>query len=146
MDTSDFLILSIISLVGWVVVGVRLMGLCNASGVSSGWMSFIPVLNLTRWARLAGANPWLVAIWLIPLIGWLIGVVLSFVWLNKVSEATGTKSPWFIVYVVAFLASIVQGGVIHGVIGWLIAVVLTLGSIYSLWMIFDPTKPIAAKA
>jgi uncharacterized membrane protein len=142
MGTTDLLILSLISLAGWIVVGIRLMNLCDASGVSNGWMSFVPFLNYTRWARLAGSNPWLVLLWILPIVGF----ILSLVWLSRISEATGTKSPWFIVYLLVILATWVMSAIFGGVLLWIVAVVLTVISIYALWAIFDPTKPIAAKA
>lgn len=139
MGTSDLLILTIISIVGWIVVGIRLMALCDASGVSNGWLSFIPFLNYTRWARLAGKNPWLVVLWIIPIVG----LILSLLWLNTISESTGTKSPWFWVYLILLIGSGVITSFFHGIVLAIVVIVLTLISIYALWTIFDPTKPIA---
>ena len=139
MGTSDLLILTIISIIGWIVVGIRLMALCDASGVSNGWLSFIPFLNYTRWARLAGKNPWLVVLWIIPIVG----LILSLLWLNTISESTGTKSPWFWVYLVLLIGSGIITSFFHGIVLAIVVIVLTLVSIYALWTIFDPTKPIA---
>ena len=138
MGTTDILILSLISIIGWIVVGVRLMALCNANGVSNGWLSFVPFLNYTRWARLAGKSPWLVLLWIIPIIG----AILSFIWLYSISEQTGTKSPWFWVYLILTIGSGVFSSFFHGIVLAIVVVVLTIVSIYSLWMIFDPTKQV----
>ena len=139
MGTSDLLILTIISIIGWIVVGIRLMALCDASGVSNGWLSFIPFLNYTRWARLAGKNPWLVVLWIIPIVG----LILSLLWLDTISESTGTKSPWFWVYLILLIGSGIITSFFHGIVLAIVVIVLTLVSIYALWTIFDPTKPIA---
>ena len=139
MGSTDLIILGLISIVGWIVVGVRLMALCNTNGVSNGWMSFIPLLNYTRWARLAGKNPWLVVLWIIPIVG----LILSLLWLNSISEQTGAKSPWFWVYLILLIGSGIITSFFHGIVLAIVVIVLTLVSIYALWTIFDPTKPIA---
>ena len=111
----------------------------DASGVTNGWLSFIPFLNYTRWARLAGKNPWLVLLWIIPIVG----LILSLLWLNTISESTGTKSPWFWVYLILLIGSGIITSFFHGIVLAIVVIVLTLVSIYALWTIFDPTKPIA---
>ena len=138
MGTTDLLILGLISIIGWIVIGVRLMALCTTNGVSNGWMSFVPFLNYTRWARLAGKNPWLVVLWIIPIVG----LILSLLWLNSISEQTGAKSPWFWVYLILTLGSGVIAGLFHGIVLAIVVIVLTIVAIYSLWMIFDPTKQV----
>jgi hypothetical protein len=146
MGSTDLLITGIISIIGWIVIGFRVMGLCNVSGVSNGWLGFVPFLNYTRWARLAGANPWLVLVWIIPIVGWIIGAILSFVWLFRISEGTASKSPWFWVYLILTLASGSIGAIFHGLILAIIVIILTIVAIYSLWMIFNPEKPVSANA
>ena len=138
MGTTDLLILGLISIIGWIVIGVRLMALCNTNGVSNGWMSFIPFLNYTRWARLAGKNPWLVLLWIIPIVG----AILSWIWLYSIATQTGAKSPWFWVYLILTLGSGVIAGLFHGIVLAIVVIVLTIVAIYSLWMIFDPTKQV----
>ena len=54
MGVTEITIYGIVSFIGYIIVGIRLMKLCEASGVGSGWFSFVPILNFTRWARLAG--------------------------------------------------------------------------------------------
>ena len=56
MSTAALLSLGLVPLIAYVIVGIRLMQLCQASGVSHGWLAFVPLLNFTRWARLAGKN------------------------------------------------------------------------------------------
>ena len=102
MGTAELTTFGLVSLIGYIIVGIRLMNLCNASGVSNGWFAFIPLLNFTRWARLAGKSPWLVLLWFVFIIP---GLILSLIWLNKISEQTGTKSPWFWVYLIAAIVA-----------------------------------------
>jgi len=141
---SNFATFSVflISLVGYIIVGIRLMRLCDNSGVSLGWFAFIPFLNYTRWARLAGSNPWLVLIWIIPIIGWIIGIIMSLVWLFRIAGHTLTKQ-WFWIYLITIIAAGFVGGVTGSVtLALIIGVALTIVQIAAMWMIFDPTKPI----
>ena len=142
MGTTEITIFGIISIVGWIIVGIRLMKLCEASGIGNGWFSFVPLLNFTRWARLAGKNPWLVLLFIIPIVG----VVLELIWLNKISEHTGTKSPWFWVFLIFTLGgwgitSLFDGALL--IIALLVSAVLMIAA---QWMIFDPTKPMTGVA
>ena len=138
MGSTEFATYGLISLIGYIIVGIRLMNLCDASGVSHGWLAFIPLLNFTRWARLAGKNPWLVLLWFVFVIP---GLILSLIWLSRISEKTGTRSPWFWVYLIATIVSV--GGstaIFHGTTQVIITLILTIAMIAAQWMIFDPTK------
>ncbi len=138
MSSTEFSTLGLISLIGYVIVGVRLMNLCNASGVSNGWFSFVPLLNFTRWARLAGKNPWLVLLFLIPIVG----VILSWMWLARISDETGTKSPWFFVYLIVNIVVWVSPFALTGSVHLIVVVILVVAQVAAQWMIFDPAKPI----
>ncbi len=138
MSSTEFSTLGLISLIGYVIVGVRLMNLCNASGVSNGWFSFVPMLNFTRWARLAGKNPWLVLLFLIPIVG----VILSWMWLARISDETGTKSPWFFVYLIVNIVVWVSPFALTGSVHLIVVVILVVAQVAAQWMIFDPAKPI----
>ena len=48
MGATEGIILSLISIVGWIVIGIRVMRTCEVSGVSNGWLAFIPFLNGTQ--------------------------------------------------------------------------------------------------
>ena len=137
MGSTEFVALFLITFIGYIIVGIRLMNLCNASGVSHGWLAFIPFLNFTRWARLAGKNPWLVLLWLVFFIP---GLILSLIWLNKISENTGTKSPWYLVYLIATIISFAGTSAFNGTTQVIVTLVLTVAMIAAQWMIFDPTK------
>ena len=137
MGTAELTTFGLVSLIGYIIVGIRLMNLCNASGVSNGWFAFIPLLNFTRWARLAGKNPWLVLLWFVFIIP---GLILSLIWLNKISEKTGTKSPWFWVYLIAAIVSYGGSSIFNGALQLIVTLVLTVAMIAAQWMIFDPTK------
>ena len=142
MGTTEITIYGIVSFIGYIIVGIRLMKLCEASGVGSGWFSFVPILNFTRWARLAGKNPWLVLLFFIPVVG----VVLELLWLNKISEHTGTKSPWFWVFLIFTLGGWGVASIFSGVTLYIALLVVAVLMIAAQWMIFDPTKPIAGVA
>jgi hypothetical protein len=142
MGATEITIYGIISFIGYIIVGIRLMKLCEASGVGSGWFSFVPILNFTRWARLAGKNPWLVLLFFIPVVG----VVLELLWLNKISEHTGTKSPWFWVFLIFTLGGWGVASIFSGVMLYIALLVVAVLMIAAQWMIFDPTKPIAGVA
>jgi hypothetical protein len=142
MGATEITIYGIISFIGYIIVGIRLMKLCEASGVGSGWFSFVPILNFTRWARLAGKNPWLVLLFFIPVVG----VVLELLWLNKISEHTGTKSPWFWVFLIFTLGGWGVASIFSGVTLYIALLVVAVLMIAAQWMIFDPTKPIAGVA
>ena len=137
MGTAEFATFGLLTIIGYIIVGIRLMNLCNASGVSNGWFAFVPLLNFTRWARLAGKNPWLVLLWFVFVIP---GLILSLIWLNKISENTGTKSPWFLVYLIATIISFAGTSAFSGVTQVIISLILTVAMIAAQWMIFDPTK------
>ncbi len=142
MSSAEFSTFGLISLIGYVIVGIRLMNLCNASGVSNGWLSFVPMLNFTRWARLAGKNPWLVLLFLIPIVG----VILSWMWLARISDETGTKSPWFFVYLIVNIVVWVSPFALSGTLHVIVVVILVVAQIAAQWMIFDPAKPIRTTA
>ena len=146
MDVTEITILGIVSFIGYVIVGIRLMKLCEASGVGSGWFSFVPILNFTRWARLAGKNPWLVLLFFIPIVGYIIVVVLELLWLNAISEKTGTKSPWFWVFLIFTLGGGGAISIFSGVIAYIALIIFAVLLIAAQWMIFDPTKPISGVA
>ena len=138
MSTASLLVLGLVPLIAYVVVGIRLMQLCQASGVSHGWLAFVPLLNFTRWARLAGKNPWLVLLWFVFIIP---GLILSLIWLNKISENTGTKSPWFWVYLLATILVYGGSGNFSESGAFLIAsLVLTAATVVAQWKIFDASK------
>ncbi len=137
MGTAELTTFGLVSLIGYIIVGIRLMNLCNASGVSNGWFAFIPLLNFTRWARLAGKSPWLVLLWFVFIIP---GLILSLIWLNKISEKTGTKSPWFWVYLIAAIVAYGGTTIFHGTAQIIVSLILTIAMIAAQWMIFDPTK------
>ena len=138
MGSTEFVTLGLISFIGYIIVGIRLMNLCNASGVAHGWLAFVPLLNFTRWARLAGKNPWLVLLWLVFVIP---GLILSLIWLNKISENTGTKSPWFWVYLLATILVYGGSGNFAESGAFLIAsLVLTAATVVAQWKIFDASK------
>ncbi len=142
MGATEITIYGIVSFIGYIIVGIRLMKLCEASGVGSGWFSFVPILNFTRWARLAGKNPWLVLLFFIPVVG----VVLELLWINKISEHTGTKSPWFWVFLIFTLGGWGVSSIFSGVMLYIALLVVAVLMIAAQWMIFDPTKPIAGVA
>jgi len=142
MGATEITIYGIVSFIGYIIVGIRLMKLCEASGVGSGWFSFVPILNFTRWARLAGKNPLLVLLFFIPVVG----VILELLWLNKISEHTGTKSPWFWVFLIFTLGGWGVASVFSGVTLYIALLVVAVLMIAAQWMIFDPTKPIAGVA
>lgn len=138
MGTTEIYLLGLIQIVGWIVVGIRLMNSCNVVGVSNGWLAFIPIGNMTRWARLAGANPWLVILFIIPIIG----LIISLVWFSRISEANGTKSPWFLVYIASLVVTYIGGFAFGGTLMILLTIVGVLLGVAAQWMVFDPEKPI----
>ena len=142
MGVTEITIYGIVSFIGYIIVGIRLMKLCEASSVGSGWFAFVPILNFTRWARLAGKNPWLVLLFFIPVVG----VVLELLWINKISEHTGTKSPWFWVFLIFTLGGWGVASIFSGVTLYIALLVVAVLMIAAQWMIFDPTKPIAGVA
>lgn len=128
----------IITIVGWIIVGIRLMRLCDNSGVSLGWFAFIPFLNYTRWARLAGSSPWLVLLWIIPPVG----LILSLIWLYRIATGTETMQ-WFWIFVLGWVVAIVASFLGFGVtLSLIVGIVITIVQIAAMWMIFDPTKPL----
>lgn len=134
----ESLITFLIAIVGWIIVGIRLMRLCDNSGVSLGWFSFIPFLNYTRWARLAGSSPWLVLLWIIPIVG----LILSLVWLYRIATATQTMQ-WFWIFLLAWVVAIVVGFLGLGVtLAVIVGIIVAIVQIVAQWTIFDPTKPI----
>ncbi len=138
MGSTELSIFGIASIVAWIIVGIRLMRLCEASGVSNGWFSFVPLLNFTRWARLAGKNPWLVLLFFIPVVG----VILELIWLNIISKHTQTQSPWFWVFLVITLGGWGVVSIFSGALLIVAIIVIAALQVASQWMIFDPTKPI----
>ena len=142
MGTTELSIFGIASIVAWIIVGIRLMKLCEVSGVSNGWFSFVPLLNFTRWARLAGKNPWLVLLFFIPVVG----LVLELIWLNIISKQTGTQSPWFWLFLIIALGGWGVTSIFSGALLIIAIIIVAVLQVVSQWMIFDPTKPITQPA
>jgi len=142
MTGTELFILFLIQIVGYVLVGIRLMRLCDASGVSHGWLAFVPIANFTRWARLAGKNPWLVLLWLIPIVG----LIISLLWLYAIATHTQAKQ-WFWIFTASWIvASIISGVISNFSLLLLVSIVFAVLMIAAQWMIFDPTKPIRTDA
>jgi hypothetical protein len=139
MAGTELFLLLLIQIVGYIVVGIRLMRLCDASGVSLGWFAFVPLLNFTRWARLAGKNPWLVLLWIIPIVG----LILALIWLHRIASHTQSMQ-WFWIMVVAWIGSGVIGGALGSSTTLLLlsSIVFAAIMVAAQWMIFDPAKPI----
>jgi hypothetical protein len=142
MGTTELSIFGIASIIAWIIVGIRLMKLCEVSGVSMGWLAFIPIFNFTRWARLAGKNPWLVVLFIIPIVG----VILELIWLNIISKQTGTQSPWFWVFLIITLGGWGVTSIFSGALLIIAIIIVAVLQVASQWMIFDPTKPITQPA
>jgi hypothetical protein len=69
------------------------------------------------------------------------GLILSLIWLNKISENTGTKSPWFWVYLLATIIVYGGSGNFSESGAFLIAsLVLTAATVVAQWKIFDASK------
>jgi hypothetical protein len=147
VDTTLSVVLLLLVIASYIIVGVRLMRFCDASGVSLGWFSFIPGLAETRLARLGGMNPWLVLIGLIPVVGQIIVAILGLVWTWRIATHTNTKQWWWIALLlpigVGLASSVFSGSVALGLI---VAIVGIAVGTYARFMIFDPTQPMPADA
>ncbi len=134
------------AIASYVIVGIRLMRLCDVSGVSLGWFSFIPLLAETRMARLGGMNPWLVLLGLIPLVN-IILLILRWVWLWRISGHTDARQWWWVSLLGPIAIGLVSGIFRDGGILWfLISIIGIAVMTYALMMIFNPLKPIPASA
>lgn len=63
-----------------------------------GWYSIIPFLNAFVLFRIAGLNPWLFLLLLIPFVNVVIGIVLAF----KLGAAFGKSGVWSLFLLVVF--------------------------------------------
>lgn len=131
------------AIASYVIIGIRLMRLCDVSGVTLGWFSFIPLLAETRMARLGRANPWLVLFFIIPIVL----VILRWVWLWRISGHTDARQWWWVSLLGPIAIGIISGIFSEGGFLWF---VISLAGIaimtYALMMIFNPLKPIPASA
>lgn len=142
MDTTLLVLMLLASIASYIIVGVRLMRLCDASGVSNGWFSFIPLLAETRMARLTGANPWLVAIVVIPVVGWIVLVVLDLIWLFRIAAHSGATMWWWVSLLGPVAFGIVSGAFGDSTaLGLIVSIVGIAVMTYARMMIFDPAKP-----
>jgi len=147
VDTTLAVLLGLATIASYIIVGIRLMRFCNASGVSLGWFSFIPILAETRLARLGGMNPWIVVIAIVPVIGTLIVAILALVWTWRIATNTNTKQWWWVALLlpigIGLASSVFSGSVALGLIVGLVGVAI---GTYARFMIFDPTRPMPADA
>ena len=147
MDTTLYTILGLVAIASYIIIGIRLMRLCTVSGVSHGWFSFIPFLAETRMARLAGMNPWLVAIAIVPIVGWIVVVILGLIWLWRIAAATDSSMWWWVSLVGPIAFGVVSGAFGDNVAMGAIVSIIGIGVMtYARMMIFNPEKPIAAHA
>ncbi len=139
-------LLGIAAIAAYVIIGIRLMRLCNVSGVSLGWFSFIPFLQETRMARLAGMNPWLVILGLIPIVN-IIFYILRWVWLWRISGHTNSRQWWWVSLLGPIGIGI--GFALTGSAEFLVFVVGVIGLVimtYASVMIFNPELPVPGVA
>ena len=146
MSAFYVLLIAIAAIASYVIIGLRLMHLCNASGVGNGWFSFIPLLAETRMARLAGANPWLVILAIIPVVN-IAFAVLRWIWLWRISGHTQARQWWWVSLLgpigigVAF--GIFSGGGFMTFAVYLIGIAIMT---YAIATIFNPMKAIPGVA
>lgn len=131
------------AIASYVIIGIRLMRLCDVSGVTLGWFSFIPLLAETRMARLGRANPWLVLFFIIPIVL----VILRWVWLWRISGHTDARQWWWVSLLGPIAIGIISGIFSEGGFLWFVVSLAGIAIMtYALMMIFNPLKPIPASA
>ena len=146
MSGLEYTLLVLIAIVAYVIIGFRLMKLCDASGVGLGWFAFIPFLQETRLARLGNMNPWLVILGLIPIVN-IVFYVLRWIWLWRIAGHTDAKQWWWVTLLGPIGIGIALGIFTDsGILTLIVSAVGLLIMAYASIMIFNPEKPVPGVA
>lgn len=73
---------------------IIIRGLIYAKAKRHAWATIIPIYRDVVWLKIAGISPWVLLLWLIPVIGWLILAIIMIISKFKVAKAFG-ESGWF---------------------------------------------------
>jgi len=87
----------ILSIVLGVLMIVAMWKIFSKAG-EAGWKSIIPIYNAFVLFRIAGLNPWMFLLMLIPLVNVVVAIVLSL----KLGERFGKGAAWSIFLLVIF--------------------------------------------
>lgn len=78
----------VVLLVIYVLVIIAMWKVFTKAG-KPGWASLIPVYNMVVMYQIVGLNPWLLLLYLIPVVNWIAALVLSIMQNIKLSKVFG---------------------------------------------------------
>ena len=78
-------------LVVYILVVIAMWKVFTKAG-KPGWASLIPVYNMVVMYQIVGLNPWLLLLYLIPVVNWIAALVLSIMQNVKLAKAFGKST------------------------------------------------------
>ena len=78
-------------LVVYVLVIIAMWKVFTKAG-KPGWASLIPVYNMVVMYQIVGLNPWLLLLYLIPVVNWIAALVLSIILNVKLAKVFGKST------------------------------------------------------
>lgn len=78
----------IVLLVIYVLIIIAMWKVFTKAG-KPGWASLIPIYNMVVMYQIVGLNPWLLLLYLIPVVNWIASLVLSIMKSIKLSKVFG---------------------------------------------------------
>lgn len=81
----------VVLLVIYILVVIAMWKVFTKAG-KPGWASLIPVYNMVVMYQIVGLNPWLLLLYLIPVVNWIAALVLSIMQNVKLAKAFGKST------------------------------------------------------
>lgn len=104
--TAAYSTWGIIALAWYVLVAVALWKVFSKAGYP-GILAIIPIVNVFILVKIAGYSAWLGLLYLIPIVGWIFGIVVAI----RIGRGFGKGGAWsfFLLWLIAFVGYFILG-------------------------------------
>lgn len=91
MEKSNSFISNIWYMITIISIILSIIGLCKSyiKAGEPGWKAIVPIYNTMTMAKIALGNPWLGLLVLLPVVGWLIMLYISFKFIKQFNVSDG---------------------------------------------------------
>lgn len=90
MIVKTFLMITLILVIYGILVRWKMYSKANKHG----WAAIVPIYRDVVWLKISGISPWVLLLWLLPVIGWIILAIIMIVSKFRIAKAFG-ESAWF---------------------------------------------------
>ncbi|MFC6325100.1 DUF5684 domain-containing protein [Microbacterium koreense] len=104
--TAAYSTVGIIAFAWYVLVAVALWKVFSKAGYP-GILAIIPIVNVFILVKIAGYSAWLGLLYLIPIVGWIFGIVVAI----RIGRGFGKGGAWsfFLLWLIAFVGYFILG-------------------------------------